>query len=53
VYDPEGYAAMAWYYRSIMTTVIPAMITTCKTQYDVAWVGFVIGPKIGVDTMRD
>jgi len=52
ILDGTGYSAMSWYYRSIMTTVVPQLVSQCKIQYDVAWVGFFVGPKISLDTMQ-
>jgi len=53
VYNPEGYAAMAWYYRSIMTTAIVSLNTTCGQVFDVAWVGFVIGAKYYIGDLQN
>jgi len=52
VFDGAGYAAMTWYYRSIMTTAIAAMNAACGATYDVAWVGFFIGLKYDLASMQ-
>jgi len=54
ILDADGYAAMTWYYRSIMTTVIPQLVSQCGVQYNasVAWVGFFLGTKYDLGTMQ-
>jgi len=52
VYDDQGYQAMTWYYRSIMTTAITTLNALCGQTYDVAWVGFFIGPKYQLSNLQ-
>jgi len=54
ILDGDGYAAVSWYYRSIMTTVIPQLVSQCGVQYNasVAWVGYLFGPKYNLETLQ-